>query len=674
MFIRRETTAMSQPVTHFGIIALTLLSVVSSAAADDEPLTTESPDQRELTADASVRYALETKPGDFVLGYVDQISVDVVVHLVKPDGSTLRRINVSKRGREWFQFETEDEGNYVVEIQPSKSAEGEFKISLERLEPVAKDPKKLADQLLAAYAGEDSPGVVVNVFKDGEVLFSKAYGMANLTHGVPYALDTPTNIGSTSKQFTAFAILLLCEEGKVSLDDDVRKHIPELPDFGEVVTVRHLLSHTTGYREFLNLIAITGRRLDRGDSIDRKEVIAIVQRQPTLQNSPGDEFNYNNTAFALAAEIVARVSEMSFPEFMKTRVFDPLGMHNTQVRPSPAHIIPGRSEGYTPSEDGTFIVARDLGAAMGAGGIYSTVGDLQNWIENYDDPQVGTADMIETMMTETKLNNGEGTGYGLGLFLAEHRGLRWVHHGGADSAHRSHLSYYPTINAGITTQSNHASFDGSIAGRLAEAFFAEHMEPESESEDDDSSFDADTYEPKSFDRNTGRFALDNNRNFVLQITRQKEKFFVQATSQPRLEIEPLSETRFKVVDVEAELEFHADDKEDVDAVTLHQNGAAQRASRVKDDTWKPSAKELEAYVGRYYSEEIETFYEFSINKDDKLQAEHRRRDPLVMDPSTEDTFSAGALSVEFEHDRNGRVIGFYISNGRTRDVRFQRVP
>ena len=289
------------------------------------------------------------------------------------------------------------------------------------------------------------------MWRDGRTLFSKAYGMANLTYGIPFETDTRTNIGSTTKQFTAFAVMLQQERGKLSLDDDIRKHIPELPEFDETITVRHLITHTSGLREFLNLLIMTGRRLDHGDWIGRDELVDIVQRQPALQNSPGAEWNYNNTAFGLAALIVERTSGQPFHHYMRENVFDPIGMTRTMVRPSPNHMVPEKSEGYTAGDEG-YLELGDLGGAVGAGSIYSTVEDLQKWVENYANPTVGTREMIDEMMTSYVLTDGEETGYGYGLSVDEQRGLKRVHHGGADVAHRSMLVYYPEINAGITAQ------------------------------------------------------------------------------------------------------------------------------------------------------------------------------------------------------------------------------
>ena len=496
--------------------------------------------------------------------------------------------------------------------------------------------------------------------------------MANLAYGIPFEVGTPTNIGSTSKQFTAFAIMLQAERGTLSLDDDIRTHLPELPEFDETITVRHLITHTSGLREFLNLLSMTGRRSDHGDYIDRDEVIEIVQRQPALQNAPGAEWNYNNTAFGLAATIVERTSGQDFHAFMTEHVFGPLGMTGTMVRPTPEHIVPDASVGYGPSSDG-FRELRDLGGAVGAGGIYATVGDLQTWVENYAAPKVGSAAIFDAMMTSYVLTDGEKTGYGYGLFVDEQRGLKRVHHGGADIAHRSMLAYYPEINAGITTQSNHAGFDSSVAFRLADAFFGEHMAPKEE--EGDETFDPASYDPADFDELVGRYALDAAPTFIIAVSREDDTFYAQATGQPRLEIVPTAELTFRLIQVEASLIFERNDEGAIDGATLDQNDQLQHATRLDGDeavAWEPTVDDLENFAGRYFSQEIETFYTLAV-EEERLIARQRRRGDMDLTPGDEDTFTGGAMTLAFERDRNSQVIGFYLSNVRTRDVRFERV-
>ena len=626
-----------------------------------------------LAINDTARYTVNAAAKSFVWGVVDQRTVDVVVRVLGPDGVQLARVDGPDTGPERFRFETRVAGAHQVQVIGFEKATGAFTITLERIEPVAADPRRLADQLFSKY-GPDTPGGEVAVFRDGKTLFAKAYGMANLTHGIPFRLDTRTNIGSTSKQFTAFAVMLLVADGKVDLDADVRTYIPELPDLGAKVAVRNLLTHTSGYREFLNLVSLGGRRLDHGDYLDRKELISIVQRQPKLQNAPGAEFNYNNTAFALLATLVERVSGMEFPEFMATRVFGPIGMAHTVVRRSPETIVPGMSMGYSSGGKSGYLETRDLFGATGAGGIYTTVEDLQLWVQNLDSPRVGSRAIVDQMTTSFVLTNGDSTGYGFGLFIDQHRGLKRIQHGGADAAHRSALFYYPGIHAGITTQSNDAAFDGSIAGRLAEAFFAADMKPDEAPAK--VAFDESKYDAKTFDRFAGRYALDATPAFILTFSRSRDSLFAQATGQGRNRIYPTSDSTFEIRVVAASLTFHRAADGTVPGVTLHQGGN-QHATRLKGDApaqWAPRGAELAQYAGRYLSDELEALYTIEV-RGDTLFARNIRTDDAQLRPGEKaDTFSSGGVTWGFERDRNGRVIGMYLSNGRTRDVRFGRLP
>lgn len=329
--------------------------------------------------------------------------------------------------------------------------------------------------------------------------------------------------------------------------------------------------------------------------------------------------------------------------------------------------------GYAPDPQGGFQEIRDLGGAIGAGAVYASIEDLETWVENYREPRVGTRATIDEMMTSFVTTAGDTTGYGLGLMIDEQRGLERVHHGGADVAHRSMLVYYPEIGAGITAQGNHATFNSSVAFRLAEAFFDDAMEPE---EDPDAAvtFDPASYDPEDFEPYTGRYAMDSNPSFVITLLREGDRLLAEATGQPRMQLTPTSDTTFALSEVEASLTLHVNDEGEAEALSLDQGGTTQRASRVDDDVeeWNPTVAELRAFTGRYLSEEIETFYTVAL-EDDQLVLKHRRRDDAEMTPGEADTFSAANMQVSFERDRNGRVIAFYLGNGRTRDVRLARL-
>ncbi len=243
-----------------------------------------------------------------------------------------------------------------------------------RSEDIDLGSEKLGEVANVISISADEPGVALGVFHNGLLVHASAYGMADLSHGVPFSLKTRSNLGSTSKQFTAFAILHLAAEGRLSLEDEVRRWIPELPEFGSVVTIRHLLTHTSGYREIYQTLKLTGRRVFE-DHVDRREMIDVVRYQTGLQNAPGSKWDYNNTGYGLLSMIVERVTEQSFAAFLDHQVFAPLGMTNSVVRMNPSDPVRYSARGYQPDGD-RFVETRDLGGAVGASGIYTTINDL----------------------------------------------------------------------------------------------------------------------------------------------------------------------------------------------------------------------------------------------------------------------------------------------------------
>ena len=294
---------------------------------------------------------------------VDQPAGDVAMRLLGPGNTVLGSVDRTDAGSEELHLVTRERGVHQVQVTAGDSIGGAFHVTLLMNERLSGDPRRRVDQLLAPWNRTDGPGAAVAVWRGGQTVFAKAYGMANLAYDIPFTITTPTNIGSTSKQFTAFAVMLLVEDGAIALDDDVRKYIPELKDFGQTVAVRHLLTHTSGYRELYNSLTLAGRRLDESDYVGRDELIPLVQRQPALQNAPGAEFNYNNTAFGLAAMIVSRVSKMPFETFMAQRVFGPIGMTHSRVRADVRVPVKGATVGYSRSDKQFW---RDLGDLGGS--------------------------------------------------------------------------------------------------------------------------------------------------------------------------------------------------------------------------------------------------------------------------------------------------------------------
>jgi CubicO group peptidase (beta-lactamase class C family) len=648
-----------------GSLAL-LICVGGVHAQQASRLQVGTPVRATLVANDTLRYELNLPNRHFVAGRVDQDGVDATVTVTGPGGKRVQRATrVGRGGPETFAFATDTAGRYVIEVAPASAGKGgTVRVQLTRSEPVATTPEGKVDQA-AAQLYKDTPGAVVGVIKGGKVAFVKGYGAADLTYGMPFTPETPTNIGSSTKQFTGFALALLASRGKLSLDDDVRKHIPELKDFGKKITVRHLLTHTTGYREFINTLIIEGRQVLEGDYIAPDEVIKVINRQPALQNEVGAEFNYNNSAFSLATIVLERVTGRPFAEWMRDEVFLPLGMTKTWVRANPGQIIPGRSIGYIPG-DGGFREVRDLYGSAGAGGIYTTPGDVAKWMRNLKTGELGGPAVIKELTTSFVLNDGKPSNYGYGVFLDSIRGLRRWQHGGNDVAHSSTFVYYPDLDAGYVVFSNYQGVPGGIAGVVADAFFGQHMTAPRPIATATSGGDVPA---ATLRRYAGKYEMTTLGGLLVTVELEQGQLRVQLPGQPALPLRPTSMTAFEVVGAPARITFNTAADGAVEGITFHQSGD-HPGRRVVEK----SSVDLTSFAGRYFSEELETFYDLSV-EDGKLVIRHRRFGPVPLTHTTGDTFS-GTLPVSqvvFRRDAQGNVTGFDAGNGRARGIVFTKV-
>ena len=297
------------------------------------------------------------------------------------------------------------------------------------------------DALFAKWNATDSPGCAISIMRDGQIVYKHAYGMANLDHNVIITTDTPFHVASISKQFTAASIVLLEQEGKLSLDDDVRKYIPELPDFGAKITIRNLLHHTSGLRDQFDLLGFAGWRYSL-DLITNDDVLSLVMRQKELNFAPGSEYSYSNTGFTLLGEIVRRVSGKSLREFTTDRLFAPLGMKHTHFRDDHAEIIRNQAYGYSLDKKGWRLSVTNFDT-VGATSLFTTVEDLALWDENFYTQKVGGSQFTETMLHHDPLTNGESIPYAFGLITGKYRGLDIVEHSGEDAGYRAYLLRFP---------------------------------------------------------------------------------------------------------------------------------------------------------------------------------------------------------------------------------------
>ncbi|MEM8560563.1 MAG: serine hydrolase domain-containing protein, partial [Bacteroidota bacterium] len=438
-------------------LALLALAVLAAPAFAQTPLTIGAEAEGTLASDGVVPFTIDLEAGQFVYGEADQRTVDVVIDVTGPDGASVERIDQSGRGPEPFTFTTDAAGTYTLTITPFEQQSGAFALTVLRAEPIATTPTGQLDQRMAPFDADDRPGAIVAVIRDGEVDLARTYGQANLAHGLPITRTTRFNIGSVSKQFAGVFFALMAEEGRLTLDDDVRTYLPELPDFGTTVTLRHLLNHTSGYREVYGPLAMTGRTVG-GDILDRQDAIDVVVRQPDLQFAPGSRHLYNSTAYVLLTTIAERITEQPYPDWMDAHVFGPLGMTQTTIEREAGDVIPNMARSYTTTERGTFREDFEAYAYYGATDVYTTVDDLAKWMQFLKTGDLGNGrggpGVIARMTEKSVLTNGDTLDYTLGLTVSEHLGLTRYSHGGATGGYRAFLAYYPEIDAGLVMMGN----------------------------------------------------------------------------------------------------------------------------------------------------------------------------------------------------------------------------
>jgi CubicO group peptidase (beta-lactamase class C family) len=344
------------------------------------------------------------------------------------------------------------------------------------------DEKKTAavDEVFADLTKPGSPGCALGVYRDGKIIYANGYGLANLEENVAITPQSVFDIGSTSKQFSAASILLLEKQGKLSVNDDVRKYIPELPNYGQKITIAHLLNHTSGLRDYLTLMELAGIHIDSVTTDE--DALQMIFRQKALNFAPGSDWLYSNTGFFMLSVIVKRVSGKTLREFAAENIFMPLEMTHTQYRDDHTSLIPNRAMAYDAKEKGGgYSLDVSYFEQTGDGAVHTSVEDLLKWDENFYGGQIGGKELLAEIQEQGKLNSGKVLDYAKGLFVADYRGLRTVSHGGSWGGYRAELLRFPKQHFSVACLCNLGSANPSNrAHRVADIYLASLMKPKEE--------------------------------------------------------------------------------------------------------------------------------------------------------------------------------------------------
>jgi CubicO group peptidase (beta-lactamase class C family) len=349
--------------------------------------------------------------------------------------------------------------------------------SLAPAQQFPRNPK--VDRIFAEWDKPDSPGCAVGVLQNGRFIYQRGYGMANLDYDIPNAPEMVYYVGSDSKQFTAASIALLSLDGKISLDDDIRKYFPEMPDYGSRITINHLVHHTSGIRDVYGIMAIAGLRME--DVFSDSEAVALIARQKALNFKPGDAYLYSNSGYFLLAQLVRRVTGRSLREFADERIFQPLGMTHTHFHDDPGHIMKKRAMSYESDGHGGYRISYLQNFdKIGAGGLYTNLDDLRKWDENFYTHKVGGDALQKLIHTRGVLNSGDTIPYAFGNNVASYRGLRTTEHGGALMGYKAHIYRFPDQHFTVLETCNLGSINpGPLAQSVAEVYLGDKMGPKS---------------------------------------------------------------------------------------------------------------------------------------------------------------------------------------------------
>jgi len=529
------------------------------------------------------------------------------------------------------------------------------------------------DALFSKWNTLDSPGAAIAIVKDGLVIYRRGFGCAQLEYGIPITPSTVFHVASVSKQFTAMAITMLEAAGKLSADDDIRKYLPELADFGKTITIRHLLNHTSGLRDQWDLLVLSGCRMD--DVITQADIMDRLKRQKELNFAPGEEYLYCNSGFTLLAEIVSRVSGQPFTDWTRENIFKPLGMTSTHFHIDHQEVVKNRAYSYEGEPGKGFKQSVLNYANVGATSLFTTVEDMANWLRNFDDKRVGGAAVLDRMLTKGVLNSGKEIAYARGIEVVDYKGLKMIGHSGGDAGFRSDVIYFPGEKFGVAVFSNLGSFaPGTLTRQIADIYLAAKLkQPEAAAPGIKPAPKQAGLPAKILEEFLGTYWFESTQ-LLRRIVLDKDKLIYVRTADNRSELAPVSPTEFRMKDVPEEVRVNFSGKTGKRFETITVTVAGQPPTMGKRmEPFTPSAEALKEYEGRYFSDELDTRYDVTLSSG-TLQVHFPHHEPVPLVPQKKDFFSAGDFAkIQFQRDAGGAVTGFAVSTGRVRNLKFARM-
>jgi CubicO group peptidase (beta-lactamase class C family) len=529
------------------------------------------------------------------------------------------------------------------------------------------------DRIFVDWNTTSSPGCALAVVKDGRIVYEHGYGMANLELGVAISPQSVFDIGSVSKEITALAILLLEQDGKLKLDDDVRKYLPELPDYGPRITLRHMLHHTSGLRNYDDLFDLEG--IPEADLTTDRDAFELTVRQKGVNFKPGEEFLYSDTNFFLMSLIVKRVTGLTLRQFAQERIFGPLGMTSTHFHDDHTMIVPRRATGYAPHNGGGFEMDMSNFEQVGDGSVMTTVEDLFKWDQNFENPVVGGPDALRQLTTPGTLNNGQPIPYGMGLFIDHYRGLNWIHHAGEWVGYRAAFSRFPDQHFSTLLLCNcvGSMSPTAMSKQVADIYLTNEFTRTQKTNSENAS----SVPASELRQYAGTYWSEKNgalRKFMV-----RDDKLIMVAPGTTYEMFPLGGGQFEAVEPDSEHKdkyvFQTAGTASPYRLEAWEGGARARYESVQGPA--TDASRFADYAGAYTNNELRATWTMVVHGGKLIRQQWMTEDE-PLEPAFYDGFigdlSEGQFLMHFNRDSSGRVISFDVATDMVRPMRFVRIP
>ena len=527
------------------------------------------------------------------------------------------------------------------------------------------------DALFSQWAKPDSPGCALAVIRDDQVILKRGYGMANLDYGIPISSTSVFNIASMSKQFTAMSIALLAQQGKLSLDDDIRKYLPDFPQYQKVISIRNLLHQTSGVREYSHLMLAAGTKFQ--DTAD-EDVYKILRRQKELNFKPGDEYSYSNSNYFLLAQIVRSVSGKSLRDYAEENIFKPLGMVNTGFHHDGTEVIKNRAIGYAARRNGGFSVETVGSYHIGDGGLFTTIDDLILWDRNfYDNKLGGGPKLIEQFLAPAKLNTGQKSDYAFGIDLETYKGLKMFGHDGAYYGFTAAMIRFPEQKFSVICLCNQTGIESArLVRQVADIYLANEFK-QSENKIALAEPKVIQVPEKELVAVAGSYFNSVSNNFRRVYVKNGKLIYSRGASES--ELAPLGKNSFLMLGTpdRVEISFKSSRPGGPLQMITVINGGEVTTTHDSVESKTYSTPQLAEFAGAYYSDEIEATYDILLQGDKLILRRKNVDGETPMNAQFADTFfAAGTGGIKFTRDAQNHVTGFLLNTGRVRRLRFVR--